>query len=153
MKRIDFLIMTRKKIRTVRNILIIILLTYNIAVYSQNNQVQDFVYADSYGDTIVINDTDILIDQIDTEFLKNNFTGEYVIDSLLSSDIRYKINITGLKRIKRNKKYQISVMITKQNPNVEDLLKSMGFSNYIMTLKKIDNIYKIETITYLSSEI
>jgi hypothetical protein len=145
--------MTRKKIRTVRNILTIILLTYNITVYSQNKQVQDFVYADSYGDTIVINDTDILIDQIDTEFLKNNFTGEYVIESLLSSDIRYKINITGLKRIKRNKKYQISVMITKQNPSVEDLLKSMGFSNYIMTLKKIDNIYKIETITYLSSEI
>ena len=136
-----------------RNILTIILLTYNITVYSQNKQVQDFVYADSYGDTIVINDTDILIDQIDTEFLKNNFTGEYVIESLLSSDIRYKINITGLKRIKRNKKYQISVMITKQNPSVEDLLKSMGFSNYIMTLKKIDNIYKIETITYLSSEI
>ena len=124
-----------------------------MVVYSPDKQVQDFVYADSYGDTIVINDTDILIDPIDTDFLKKNFTGEHVIDSLLSSDIRYKINITGLKRIKRNKKYQISVMITKQNPCVVDLIKSMGFSNYIMTIKKNDNIYQIVTVNYLNSEI
>lgn len=97
-------------------------------------------YTDSHGNKISIR-VNAMPSELPYSLFEKGFTDSCNCSSYLNSDKTWNIHIWEIKKIRKNKKYKIrfSVIIIKENRNIEEILKTQGIANWEIKLKRLPN--------------
>ena len=125
---------------------IITFLGTNISAQSNSS----WTYRDLKGNILMIENYLDLPDKLDTLTFKDAGIFKQVTGALQYS----AIVITDVKRIKKNKKYDIKIFKIPIKGTIEDALKTQGYSHYLCTVRKtISGSLEIISILFSYSEI
>jgi len=101
-----------------------------------SSQETEFSFEDEYGNTITIQNFDIISDKIDKQILIDNIKGSLFNSEIVESDVRFDIIISDFKKVNRNN-YKFRII---QHPRTKDIrtqLKYMGGGKYYKLKMKI----------------
>ena len=113
------------------------------------------IYTDSYGSIISIKKS-LIPSELDTTFLMKEFNSCCNCPDSSMNGKKISINIWGIKRISRKKKYHLKFMTTLHDAGegIEKLLKITGIQNWEIKVKKQeDNKLIIISCKFLYGEI
>ncbi|WP_396193044.1 hypothetical protein [Flavobacterium sp.] len=116
--------------------------------------VHELNFTDSFGNEFFIKDSKHLSKEIDFKFLKENLNTRHFINNFTRKTYIYKFNILEIHK-KRNK-YKLKVQVipqTKDLKNIEDILKHMNPSYYILETSKSNGIIEIKSVEFINGEI
>lgn len=115
--------------------------------------VSELNYTDSFGNEFIIKNSKCLTKEIDFKFLKENLNTRHFINNFTQKTYIYKFNILEIQK-KRNK-YRLKVEIipqTKDVKNIEEILKHMNPSHYILETSKSNGILEIKSVEFINGE-
>jgi hypothetical protein len=132
-------------------ILIFIIIGNGLSL-AQSNQLKSFVFIDSIGNTMEIENFKSFPNFLDSVFWKRE-----LIDNpfRIKKDKQFTYVITVCEKVKNKKEYLLCVNTKqKSNKTIEEAINISGRSKYKMILKKgKDGVFHISSMTFLFSEI
>lgn len=131
-------------------VLILILISVSLSFKTQNSE---YSFNDKYGNKITIENTEGIPKIIDLEFLKKNLNGTYFSFKLKEdSELKFEYRITEIIRINKLE-YRLRILQNPKTDKLEDKIRYIGYSNYRMKLKKIDNGIELKKIEFMYAEL
>ena len=151
---------------TIKSNLILVLIVSLISFTTSGQTCnKDYSYKDTYGSVIQIQNS--FPKKFDSVFFVSNVNTQILLSKFDTSVLRYKFSITKILKFKKG--YQMKVIINCENRNnpyqnidsitspskIEKRIKICGVrrSTYFVDLKKIKDVYIIDKIYQLYSEI
>ena len=132
----------------VRILFIGILFFWSETIFAQTDP--SWIFNDSNGNVLTIENIDSLPDDLDTLIFKD----EKIVEQIVDSNRQWKVVIVEVKRIKKNKIYDLKLIKIPLNATIEEVLKYKGYSHYECRIKKTKNeLTEIISIKYSSGEI
>lgn len=123
------------------------------ASFGFNTQTSEFSFTDKYGNKITIENTEMIPELINVEFLKNNLNGTHFTFKLKEdSDLKFEYRIAEFVRINKME-YRLRILQKPKSDKIEDEIRYVGFSNYRMKLKKIKNGIELKSVKFMYAEI
>jgi len=116
-------------------------------------QTSEFSFTDKYGNEITIENTEMIPELIDVEFLKNNLNGTHFTFRLKEElELKFKYRIAEFVRINKME-YRLRILQSPKSDKVEDIIRYVGYSNYRMKLKKTKSGIELQKVEFMYSEI
>ena len=117
------------------------------------NQTSEFSFIDKYGNEIIIQNTELIPELINAEFLKNNLNGTHFTFKLKEdSDLKFEYRIAEFVRINKTE-YRLRILQKPKSDKSEDIIRYVGYSNYRMKLKKTKSGIELEKVEFMYAEI
>jgi glycine cleavage system protein P-like pyridoxal-binding family len=114
-------------------------------------------YIDTYGNEIIIENTQQFQATLDTNFIINNLTSKQ-FDSTLSKADKPMCSfvVSDIKRVKHKRNFCVYDLRVRTIPHSKDIsfsLRLIGYIHYYMSVLKVNGQNKITNVTYLYAEI
>lgn len=110
-----------------------------------------YTYKDSTGQQVVIDPDHPFPKEIDSVFFKSQVLGKNFLSASMTGNGPCEICIREVKRIKKNKKYELKVTVKFQQKN--QALPNLENDYYAMTVARSKGSLKLVSIKYLFIEI
>ncbi|MFI1742852.1 hypothetical protein [Thalassobellus sediminis] len=130
--------------------LILILIGVSFGLKAQTSE---FSFTDKYGNEIKIENTKMIPELIDEEFLKNNLNGTHFTFKLKEdAELKFEYRIMEFVRISKME-YRIRILQKPKSDKAEDIIRYVGYSNYRMKLKKTKSGIELKKVEFMYAEI
>jgi hypothetical protein len=138
----------KNKISKLTLILILIGLSFGF-----KTQTSEFSFTDKYGNEITIENTEMIPELINVEFLKNNLNGTHFTFKLKEdSELKFEYRIAEFVRINKME-YRLRILQKPKSDKAEDIIRYVGYSNYRMKLKKTKSGIELHKVEFMYAEI
>jgi len=116
-----------RNLKSINLVLSIFFILFSFGLTSA--QETEFSFDDKYGNTITIQNFDIISNRIDKQLLIDNINGSLFNPEITNSDLRFDINISDFKKVNRNN-YKFRIIQNARTKDVRTQLKYMGGGQY-----------------------
>ena len=138
----------KNKISKLTLILILIGISFGF-----KSQTTEFSFTDKYGNEITIENTELIPELIDTEFLKNNLNGTHFTYKLKEdAELKFEYRIAEFVRL-NELEYRLRILQKPKSDKIEDEIRYVGFSNYRINLEKNRNGIELKSVEFMYAEL